>query len=200
MMARMNTQSGEISPRPGDAGFATIAGAVGEIPYWGQALLRDGCRFDHVFWVVNAIGDPHFPDGRIVQAMPHGAEYQPLEPRLKPGFAYASVPLIDDQRSMVPAIAAGFVEARGGRGIGYSWLSYPAIAAVQYHIPIPHLKAYIGKRTDLICSQLVDEGLRRVGHQVFDDGRWRGDVTPGDLYYALDPRVIQPAPAAVDGA
>lgn len=200
MMAAMNTQAGRISPRPGDAGFATIAGAVGVIPYWGQAMLHDGCRFDHVFWVVNAVGDPHFPQGRIVQAMPSGAEYRELAPRLVPGYAYASVPLMDEQRDMVPAIAAGFAEARDGRGVKYSWISYPALAAVQFHIPIPHLKAFIGKRTDLICSQLVDEGLRRVGFQLFDDGRWRGDATPGDVYYALDPRVIQPAPAAVDGA
>lgn len=189
-----------ISPAPGDAGFSTIPGMPGKVPMWGQVLLRDACRFDHAFWVVNAVGDPDYPDGRIVQAMPCGAEYQPLAPRLTPGFAYAHIELSDDQRRMVPAIAEGFVQARGGRGIGYGWLSYPALAAINYKMPIPHLKAYIGNSGRLICSQLVDEGLRRVGYHVFNDGRWYLDVTPGDLYYALDPRVIEPAPAAVDGA
>jgi hypothetical protein len=189
-----------IDPQPGDVGFATIAGMGGEVPYWGQTLLRDACRFDHVFWVVNALDDPLFPDGRIVQAMPRGAEFRPLRPRVAPGFAYASVPLLDAQREMVPAIATGFVVARGGRGIGYSFLSYPALAAIQWHIPIPHLKAYIANRGRLMCSQLCDEGLRRVGYHCFDDGRWNLDVTPGDLYYQLDPRVIQPAPPSVDGA
>lgn len=189
-----------MNPQPGDAGFSTIAGAAGAVPYWGQAALRDGCRFDHAFWVVNALDDPQYPDGRIVQAMPHGAEYQALRPRIAPGFAYASVALTDAQRDMVPSIARVFTDARGGRGIGYSFLSYPALAAVQWHVPIPHLKAYIGHSGRLICSQLVDRGLHLVGFRVFDDGRWPLDVTPGDLYYRLDPRVIQPAPAAVDGA
>jgi hypothetical protein len=186
--------------RPGDVGFSTIAGIGGAIPMWGQALLRDACRFDHAFWVVREIGDRHYPDGLIVQAMPRGAEYQPLRPRLTPGHAYASVPLSDAQRLMVPATARTFTDARGGRGIGYSFLSYPALAAIQWHLPIPRLKAYIGDSGRLMCSQLIDEGLRRIGYHVFDDGRDWLDVTPGDLYYQFDPRVIQPAPASVDGA
>lgn len=189
-----------INPQPGDVGFSTIPGMPGKIPMWGQLLLQDACRFDHAFWVVNAVGDPDFPLGRIVQAMPRGAEYASLASRFGPGFAYAAVPLSDEQRVMVPAVAEGFVSARGGRGIGYGWLSYPAITAIHYHLPIPHLKAYIGNSKRLFCSQLCDEGLRRLGYHTFSDGRWYLDVTPGDLYYALDPRVIQPAPAAVDGA
>jgi hypothetical protein len=189
-----------MDPQPGDAGFSTITGAGGAVPMWGQALLHDACRFDHALWVVNALGDPEFPDGRIVQAMPHGAEFQPLRRRIRPGFAYASIPLAPEQRAMVQAIALGFVNARGGRGIGYSFLSYPALAAVQWRLPIPHLKKYIANRGNMMCSQLVDEGLRRIGYHVFDDGRWVQDVTPGDLYYQFDPRVVKPAPAAVDGA
>jgi hypothetical protein len=189
-----------INPQPGDAGFSTIPGMPGKIPMWGQVALQDACRFDHAFLVVNALGDPEFPDGRIVQAMPKGAEYRPLRPRIVPGFAYASVALTDDQRAMIPAIAEGFTAARSGRGIGYGWLSYPALIAINYHLPIPHLKAYVGNSKRLICSQLVDEALRRVGYHVFSDGRWYLDVTPGDLYYALDPRVVEPAPPAVDGA
>jgi hypothetical protein len=189
-----------INPQPGDAGFSTIPGMPGKVPYWGMALLRDACRFDHAFWVVNPLDDPEHPDGRIVQAMPRGAEYQPLRRRIAPGFAYAHIELTEAQRVMVPAIAEGFVQARGGRGVGYSWMSYPALAAIDADLPIPRLKAYIGNSNRLICSQLVDEGLRRVGYHVFTDGRWRLDVTPGDLYYALDPRVVVPAPPAVDGA
>jgi hypothetical protein len=189
-----------MNPQPGDAGFSTIPGMPGKVPMWGQVLLQDACRFDHAFWVVNALGDPNYPDGRIVQAMPHGAEFQRLEPRLVPGYAYAHVELTDEQRAMVPAIAEGFVSARKGKGIGYSFLSYPALASINYHLPIPQLKHYVGNSKRLMCSQLVDEGLRRLGYHVFTDGRWYLDVTPGDLYYALDPRVIEPAPPAVDGA
>jgi hypothetical protein len=190
----------QSNPQPGDAGFATIAALPGEVAYWGQALLRDGCRFDHVFAVVNAVDDPDYPDGRIVEAMPSGARFRTLHDRLVPGYAYAEAPLSYEQRAMVPAIAEGFVAARGGRGIGYSWLSYPALAAVQFHVLLPGLRAYLDNSQSLICSQLYDELLRRVGFRLFDDGRWKRDVTPGDVYYALDPRVIQPAPAEVDGA
>jgi hypothetical protein len=193
-----------MDPQPGDAGFSTIAGAGGAVPYWGQALLHDGCRFDHVFWVVNAIGDPEFPDGRIIQAMPHGAEYQPLLPRLIPGFAYAPLPLTDVQRADVPRVAESLMTAgRDGGPVGYSFLTYPVLAAIQFHIPVPHAKAYIARSGNLMCSMLVDRGLLWLDPEpfnVFDDGRWFGDVTPGDLWYAFDPRIIQPAPAAVDGA
>jgi hypothetical protein len=198
-----------INPQSGDVGFSTIAGAGGAVPYWGQALLKDGCRFDHAFWVVHPVDHPDYPDGLIIQAMPHGAEYQPLRPRLAPGFAYASVPLTDEQRADVPRVATMFMTAGPHGGpIGYSLLSYPVLACIQFHIPVPHAKAFIGRRGNLMCSQLVDRGLfslkgyagQPVPYNLFDDGRWVGDVTPGDLYYALDLRVIQPAPAAVDGA
>jgi hypothetical protein len=192
-----------IDPQPGDAGFATISGLVGEIPYRGQNWLHDACRFDHVFWVVNALGDEYFPDGRIVQAMPSGAEFQDLRPRLAPGFAFARVDLSAEQRAMVPAIAVGFVNANGGRGVAYSWGTYLAMALARFAVTrglVPGLRKIIENHGRLICSGLVDEGLRRVGYHCFDDGRWKLDVTPGDLYYALDPRVVQPAPASVDGA
>lgn len=193
-----------MDPQPGDVGFSTIAGAGGAVPYWGQALLRDGCRFDHAFWVVHRVGHPLHPNGLIIQAMPRGAEYRPLRPRLGPGFAYASVPLTERQRDDVPRVAEHFMTAGpDGDPVGYSFLTYPVLAAIQFHIPAPHAKAFIAKSGNLMCSMLVDRGLFLLDpepYNVFDDGRWFGDVTPGDLFYALDPRVIQPAPAAVDGA
>lgn len=192
-----------VNPQPGDLGFATIAGMVGGGINLGQAALNDACRFTHVFPIVNAIGDEAYPDGRIVEAMPSGARFRPLADRLVPGFAYAAVPLTDEQRRMVPAIAEGFVAARGGRGVPYSFATYLALALAQYRITrwvTPGLEHVIDDHGHLICSQLSDELLLRVGYHCFTDGRWRGDVTTGDLFYRFDPRVIEPAPAAVDGA
>ena len=197
-MSRVNP-----NPQPGDAGFTTIAGLVGGAVNIGQAALHDACRFDHVFGVVYPIDHPEHPDGLVVEAMPSGARFRPLRDRLVPGFAYASVPLTDRQREMIPAIARGFVAARGGRGVPYSFVTYLELALAQYEITrwaTPGLRKLIDDHGHLICSQLVDEMWRRVGFQAFDDGRWRGDVTPGDIYYQFDPRVIQPAPPAVDGA
>jgi hypothetical protein len=192
-----------MNPQPGDLGFTTIAGMVGGWVNIGQAIVHDACRFDHVFSVVHAVGHPNFPGGLIVEAMPSGARFRPLADRLGPGYAYARVELTDVQRAMVPAIAQGFVDVRHGKGIGYSFGTYLAIALAQYRVTrglTPGLQRIIDNQGRLICSQLVDELLLRIGYHVFDDGRWRGDVTPGDVFYRFDPRVIQPAPAAVDGA
>jgi hypothetical protein len=128
---------------------------------------------------------------------------RPLADRLGPGFAYATVDLSDAQRAMVPAVAMSFTAVRGGRGVPYSFLTYGELSLAQYEITrwaTPGLRKLIEHQGHLICSQLCDELLRRIGFQCFDDGRWRLDVTPGDLYYRFDPRVIQPAPASVDGA
>lgn len=192
-----------VNPQPGDLGFTTIAGMVGGWVNIGQALINDACRFDHVYVVVHPIGHPNFPNGLIVEAMPSGARFHPLADRLGPGFAYAHVDLTDVQRAMVLAIAQGFVVARGGKGVGYSFGTYLAIGLAQHGATrwvTPGLEHLIDDKGRLICSQLADELLLRVGYHCFDDGRWRGDVTPGDLYYRFDPRVIQPAPASVDGA
>ena len=192
-----------VNPQPGDLGFTTIGGVVGDVVNYGQAGLHDACRFDHVFVVVCPVGSPGTPDGLIVEAMPSGARFRPLAERLGPGFAYASIDLTDEQRRMVYAVALSFTSARGGRGVPYSFGTYLELALAQYRVTrwaTPGLRKAIDNHGHLICSQLADELLRRVGYQAFDDGRWKGDVTPGDLYYRFDPRVIQPAPASVDGA
>lgn len=192
-----------MNPQPGDLGFTTIGGIVGDWINIGMALVHDACRFDHVFAVVHPVGHPDYPDGLIVEAMPSGARFRTLADRLGPGFAYATIDLTDEQRAMVPAIAQGFVLARGGRGIGYSFGTYLAIGLAQHAVTrwaTPGLEHLIDDKGRLICSQLCDELLLRVGFHCFDDGRWRGDATPGDLFYRFDPRVIQPAPPSVDGA
>lgn len=189
-----------INPQPGDFGFATIAGHVGGWVSIGQALLHDACRFTHVFIVVAAVDTTDHPDGLIIEALPGGARYAPLRPRLAPGYAYADLHLSDDERRMVPSIARTFVPDVSHRGIGYSFLTYVVLALAQLRIPTPHLRARADRRSTRICSQLADEFAFRLGVRLFDDGRWRGDVTPGDLYYRTDPRVVMPAPASVDGA
>lgn len=197
-------------PRAGDLGFATIAGHVGGWVNFGQAMLHDACRFTHVFQVVKPVGDPDYPDGLIQEAMPGGMRVRSLADRLRPGYAYASTGLTSAQRSMVDAVARSFMPTLGGvsgveRGPGYSFLSYVVLAIAQYRItraltPDEAVKRYIDKSGRFICSQHVDEFQHRLGRRLFTDDRWRGDVTPGDLWYATDPRIIEPAPASVDGA
>lgn len=180
--------------RPGDIGFSTIPGYVGGWVNFAQALVRDACAFTHAYGVVHPLGHHDYPDGLVVEAMPRGARFAPLRPRTGVGFAYARMDLSEDQRAMVPAIAAGFTAARGGRGVPYSFLDYLWLALKHWGIPAPHLRELIKSKGHMICSQLVDELHRRIGSRIFTDGRWPQDVIPGALYYATDPRVIKPPP------
>lgn len=196
-----------MTPQPGALGFSTIAGNVGGAINGAQALLHDACRFTHVFAVVYPVGHELYPDGLIQEAMPRGMRVRPLADRLGPGFAYAEYPG-ETSQDVVRAVAQSFMPTLGGHdgkevGPGYSYGSYLALALAQYRITrwlTPGLQEMIDKHGRFMCSQHGDEFWHRLGHQMFNDNRWRGDVTPGDAYYATDPRVIRPAPASVDGA
>ena len=205
-----------VSPQPGDAGFSTIAGHVGGWVSAGQALLHDACRFTHVFQVLASIGDPDWPDGLIQEAMPGGMRVRPLADRIRPGFAYRGLGLNSGQRALVMATARGFMPGLAAstaatpgvwdlRGPGYSFTSYAVLGMAQYRItraltPDQAVKGYIDRSGRFICSQHVDEFQHRLGNRLFTDGRWRGDATPGDLWYVRDPNIIEPAPPSVDGA
>jgi hypothetical protein len=174
------------TPIPGDVGFGVIAGRVGGWVNLGQAWLGDGCRFTHTYLVVA-------PD-LCIEAMPGGARWGNVHDRLGPGHAYARLPLTDEQRAALLPEAQKLRYARGGRGVGYSFLDYAALGLWHYGIRAPWLRYRIQSSGHMICSQLVDYLLCRVGHHVFTDGRLPQDVTPGALFYATDPRVIKPPP------
>lgn len=161
--------------RQGDVGFSTIGGHTGAAVNVGQAILRDSCRFTHAYLVLS--GD------RCIEAMPAGARIVPLGDRHGPGYAYAQLELTDTQRNMAGEIAHRL------EGTPYSFADYLALAAVQVHISTPRLRRYVSSSARMICSQLVDHILCQVGFHVFTDGRLPQDVTPGDLFYATDPRV-----------
>ena len=86
---------------------------------------------------------------------------------------------IDQADSVRAAVAAS---ARGFTGVPYSVADYFALAAARLHIPYPHLKRYVRDSKSMICSQLADASAAEGGWHLFEDGRWHGDVTPGDLY------------------
>lgn len=66
-------------------------------------------------------------------------------------------------------------------GTPYSYADYFAIAAHKLRIPAPNLREYIAGDGHMICSQLADKCYQDAGVQLFNDGRWNGYVTPGDL-------------------
>jgi hypothetical protein len=183
-------------PQPGDIGFAKIGGRLGWWVNLGQSLLGDASPFDHTYMVVAPLQDPDWPDGLIVEAMPHGARMEKLAGRLGPGHAYARVPLTDNQRSMAYATALTFTSARGGKGVPYSFGSYLALALIHWGFTPKWLLARIAARKSLICSQLDDQFLKRLGYQLFNDGGWELDVSPGDVSFRTDPRIV-PLPDSV---
>lgn len=160
---------------PGDIGLVAIKGRVGLIIRIGQWLNGSGLiRYEHAF--------VHVGDGQVVEAMPEGARLAPLS-------QYDTEPVVwlHCPHPYGEAVAAA---ARTYVGVPYSFADYAAIAAHRLHIPAPHLRRYIDTSGHMICSQLCDRAAERGGWHLFDDGRWHGYVSPGDLY-ALAGRYAQ---------
>lgn len=158
-------------PQPGDIGLTDIPGWGGRLIRLGQWLLGDGYRdYEHAF----VVADPATDIRRelIVEAMPGGAQYV-TDWHDPARTVYLRCP--DQYRDAVAAAARGFT------GVPYSFADYVSLAAHRLHIPTPHLRAYIRDSGHMLCSQLADAAANEGGWHLFTDGRWPGDVTPGDL-------------------
>lgn len=187
---------------PGDVGFYTIAGRVGRWVSLGQSLLGDECRFSHAFIVVEAKSGGTL---QCVEAMPSGARLAPVIGRRGVGYGYVRLPLSDEQRDTCTRVAMYLTARRGGRGIGYSFADYLALALWEWNVPGRTLvRNYVTSSERMICSQLVDYVLCRAGFHAFNDGRLPQDVTPGQLWWQLGAVGASawwpPAGAAVSGA
>lgn len=156
-------------PRPGDIGITKISGAGGRWIRRLQWLNGDGYEdFEHAF-VVESV-DPVTAQPWIVEAMPGGAVHVVNWHR---DVRWLVCP--EEYRAGVAQAALDSV------GIGYSWADYGALGLHRFHLPTPLLKRYITSSGHMICSQLADHAALKGGWHLFDDGRWEGDVTPGDL-------------------
>jgi hypothetical protein len=158
------------APRPGDIGLTTISGWGGKGIKAGQWLLGEGWgNVQHAFTVEHV---DEFDAVWIVEAMPGGAQHVPNWHPVKTTH-YLVCP--DEHREAVAAAALTLV------GVPYSAADYFNLAAHRFHIPSPHLRAYIESSKHEICSQLADHAALLGGWHLFNDGRWAGDVTPMDL-------------------
>ncbi len=169
----------KMNLRPGDLGFTRITGFTGWWVNLGQALTGDANRFTHVFVVMD--------DDTVIEAMPNGARFAPLDREYKTDVLYARLPLTEEQRRQV-VVEARRLMARPG-GIKYSFTDYLALALAHWGINAKLLRNYIQKSGRMICSQLADYLISHAGFKLFTDGRLHQDVTPGDLVYATDPRL-----------
>lgn len=159
-------------PLPGDFGLVSIPGVAGLGVRIGQYLNGNGfSEYEHAFVVLDG--------NSVLEAEPRGARITPLSAYDNTNVVYSDWDLTGQQRSAIVAAAEGLI------GTPYSWLDYLSLALHRLHIPAPHLRRYVADSGHLICSQLVDLAYLRAGLHMFNDRRWEGDVTPGDLVLAL---------------
>lgn len=153
-------------PNPGDTGLTRISGYVGLGIRIGQWANGDGfADYEHAFTYVGG--------GQIIEAEPGGALLSDLT-----RYAADSVLWLKCPAQYRTAVASA---ARTYRGVPYSFLDYDALATHRLHIPVPGLEGYIKSSGHMICSQMADKAAMDGGWHLFDDDRWEGYVTPGDL-------------------
>jgi hypothetical protein len=169
-----------MADRTGQFGLGKIPGRVGRWIWIGQLINGDLCPFAHAYgWV---------DDTHAVEAMPGGAvitERWRGQPEAKAPFSHFDLP-----PENVAAVAAAW---RDLVGTPYSFLDYGSLALARLRIRPERVKRYVADTGHMICSQLMDEGFRRGGVHLFDDGRIPGDVTPGALYKPFIVQRKQPA-------
>jgi hypothetical protein len=156
----------------GDFRLIEIEGHAGMAIRLGQWLNGDGfANYEHaqVF-----LGGNWFLD-----AQPGGAMVHRHDDLGKGMWSSGIIPLTAKQRVDITTAAYGHI------GTPYSFLDYASLAALRFRIPAPHLRDYIKSTGHQICSQLVDQCYVDAGVHLFNDQRWPGDVTPGDLYKLL---------------
>lgn len=170
-VVQLDRAAGEAAiPAPGTIGLSRIDGTLGWWISAGQALSGDAAGWTHAFLVLD--GDT------VIEAQPKGATLAPLAPYLEPG---AAVFLHGWPRLNPVQVARLRNEAKRLVGTPYSFLDYVSLAALAVQIRPQWLKKYVASSGHMICSQLVDHLMCRVGAHLFDDGRPSQDVTPGDI-------------------
>lgn len=158
-------------PLPGDFGLTKIRGLAGAFVNFGQWFVGDFAPVQHALVYVG--------DGRVVQAMPDGAECIPLEeasPVVK--WSTGLVDLTPEQREGISLLALQLV------GTPYSFLDYLSIALERLGIRPKLIRDRVADTGHLICSQLVVLAYERAGVFLFP-GEFPGDQTPGDLWHLL---------------
>lgn len=167
----------EWTPPPGTFGLSKIRGFLGFLIALAQMLCGQGSLFTHAFIVLDG--------GRVLEAMPSGARIVNLEHRMKEvpiAWSWA-VPLTDAERADIVR------HARTLEGVGYSFLDYLSLLLLHLGWRRERTLRRVRSSGHMICSQLVDETYKRAGVQLFDDGRFPGDVMPSELANLLyDPR------------
>lgn len=159
---------------PGDFAVVSVGGDAGKLISAGEWLAGSGFGpWEHAFVYLGG--------GKVLQAEPGGSKVADLGTYGHIRWSTGIIELTAHQRAAVFELATTMT------GIPYSALDYFALASHHLHIPAPLLKDYIASTGHMICSQLVDEFMLRLGVHLFNDGRWPGYVMPADLASLIVP-------------
>jgi hypothetical protein len=185
--------------KPGAFGLSVGGGVGGTAVRAGHRLLaRDNGPFTHAWMILD--------NDEVIEAEPGGARIRsiaayldhqeilicdtPVQDRLdrvhqeSRGIGvHCSLTDADAFYGWVENIIRGDLvwTARQLRGTPYGWLQYPYIGLAAHGHRWRLLKSLIGNKR-VVGSQLVDLIYLNNGMRLFDDGRWPGQVTPGDLH------------------
>lgn len=149
-------------PELGDFGVVRTNGFLGRLI---RVVTRSSVN--HAFVYVGG--------GQIVEAEPAGARLAPVSEY--PTIVWAGWPLTGPQQTAVADAARSLL------GTPYSWVDCAAIGVAKLfgeHVP-PAVRRRLNRKDRLMCSQLVDYSYQLGGVTLFPDGRYDGDVSPGDL-------------------
>lgn len=198
--------------RPGDIFLGPIGGLVGLGVGLGQLLLGEAFRSGtlsvrHVAMVVEA-GEWPGP-ARIAQAMPNGAEVVDFRWDHHWTEKCAWVRLPEDYPGQAKD-AAEVALAMVREGVGYSFASYAALAALKVNMDLDGLRRWVDRRRDqwtdfpglgggnmtgavqlprrAICSRFVDFAWTAAGHDVLEETR-PGVATPGMMADQFSQRI-----------
>jgi hypothetical protein len=182
------------SPLPGDLFVGSVGGFLGTGIAVGEIL--DGYPFKQVWSLLTmqsrppaAVQEPwkyqhagiYVGMNTVVQAEPGGARRVVLPNFHNRRYILWSTGVFPDltqqQRTKIVAAANQAAIER----LDYSVLDYGAIALHRLGVNTKWLEDYIKATGHQICSQLCDWTYQQAKYQIFDDGRWNGDVKPSDL-------------------
>lgn len=178
-------------PRPGDFCCVPVSGPVGLGITVGQFLDGDRFQFyDHAEVYVGK-ADAAGPHGYTVSTYPSGPGKRalPCPAAMLPGSLWSSglIDLTGTERTGITAWAMDHQD------VSYSFLDYGALVLHRLGMRDPGLQRYIASTGHQICSQYVDTAYSANGVQLYDDKRWTGYVTPGDLAKLLQSRLARAA-------
>jgi uncharacterized protein YycO len=168
-----------LEPGLGDFEVVPTGGQGGKLIQIAQIISNTGrLNYEHARIYVG--------NGQIVEAEPGGARVAPISIGDSGMWSTGLVNLTSNERTLIASAAREYAE----RHVGYSVADYFAIAAYKFKmgVIVPGLKRFVESSGHMICSQLVDQCYQDAGVHLFNDDRWTGYVTPGDLADLLAPK------------